>query len=540
MFKNLLRVLEMENKNWIKYISLLLLTVAGLFYLIQSRTVYKNPITISSKSFTESIILGELVATLLEKKWNQEVIRKFNLGGTQVVFEALKNDDIDVYAEYTGTGYVAILGLKSQNNPDKIYKRVKKDFLKKWNIEWSPSIGFNNTYALAVLNENPRFKGLTSISQISHLTNTLKYGAQHEFMQRSDGHAPFAKAYQFKFKPRNIFSLEAGLMYSALANKKIDLGIVYSTDGRIKANNLKLLRDDKNFFPPYYVSLLAKTKSLKRFPSLNRVFSEVEGLISEEEMIVLNNQVDRFRRSPKSVVLEFLQKKKLISYVKPATEKRGKGLLLYFIKNRDYLFRVLNEHLFLVFISLTLAISAALPLGVLMTRHMFLSKTVFPIINTIQTIPSLALLGFLIPILGIGNIPAIFAFFLYSLLPIIRNTYTGIRDIDQNYIEVARGIGLTRMQILRHIELPLAFPMIISGIRTATVIIVGMATLATLIGAGGLGDPIFRGISTLDNYLILLGAIPAALLGISLDQLVGQIEKLISKNKYWEFIRKDN
>ena len=246
-------------------------------------------------------------------------------------------------------------------------------------------------------------------------------------------------------------------------------------------------------------------------------------------MIYLNDQVDRLKQEPYQVAKNYLINKGLIQG-KVSIASTESGLLNYFYSKRKYLFKLIGEHLLLCFIALALAFAISLPTGILLTRYAGLAKVIFPIVNTIQTIPSLALLGFLIPLMGIGFTPAVVALFLYSLLPLIRNTYTGIQGVDGNYVEASRGIGLTNFQILIYVEIPLAMPIILAGLRTAVVIVIGTATLAALIGAGGLGDPIFRGVSTVNSNLILLGAIPAALLAVISDKLIGLSERfLISK-----------
>jgi osmoprotectant transport system permease protein len=184
------------------------------------------------------------------------------------------------------------------------------------------------------------------------------------------------------------------------------------------------------------------------------------------------------------------------------------------------------QHIELVLISMAIAIIVSIPLGVAITRLPYLKTWILGGAGILQTIPSLALLGFMIPIFGIGMKTAIAALFLYSLLPIVRNTYTGIQDVDRSIIESAQGMGLTNLQILFKVELPLALSVIMAGIRTATVINVGTATLAAFIGAGGLGDFIFLGITRNIDALVLLGALPAAVLALVLDFLLGFMEQL--------------
>ncbi len=189
------------------------------------------------------------------------------------------------------------------------------------------------------------------------------------------------------------------------------------------------------------------------------------------------------------------------------------------------LLQALLQHIQLVFISMLIAILIGVPLGILVTRVKILETPVLGVAGILQTIPSLALLGFMIPLFGIGIKTAVAALFLYSLLPIIRNTFTGIKDVDKSTLEAARGMGMTSFQILCRVQLPLALSVMMAGIRTATVINVGTATLAAFIGGGGLGDFIFLGIARNIDALVLIGAIPAAVLALLFDWLLGRLEK---------------
>ena len=202
--------------------------------------------------------------------------------------------------------------------------------------------------------------------------------------------------------------------------------------------------------------------------------------------------------------------------------------LQFLFERRGEVLTMSLEHLFLVVVSTGIAIALGVPLGVLLTRKTTLAPPVIGFANVMQTVPSLALFGFLIPIPfvgGIGNRTAIIALVLYALLPILRNTYTGIQSVDPSVVEAGRGMGMTDLERLRLIEVPLALPTILAGVRIATVVSVGLATIAAAIGAGGLGNFIFRGLSMVDNRLILAGAIPAALLAIAADWLLGSAER---------------
>lgn len=501
-----------------------------LIVFVSHVSVATDKIRIGSKKFSESIILAEMLSVLLEEKYSASVERKLGLGGTTIAFDALKSGDIDVYPDYTGTGYVMILKRKGETDPNRVYNIVRDEFLSRWGIVWSKPLGFNNTYAVAVKKNDSRFRGIEKVSELKGRLSDMKYGGAYEFMEREDGHDEFVKFYDLEdLKPENVISMDAGLMYSAIRDDQVDMIVAYSTDGRISAYDLRLLEDDRRFFPPYYVAFTSRKSSIEKYPELQLAIKSLEGKISESEMVMMNDSVDRLKESPYTVARNFLIKEGLIEG-EVSVARDGGGLFSYFLSKREYLLKLLYEHLLMCFVALSFAIVISVPVGIVLTRYRSIGKVVFPVINTIQTIPSLALLGFLIPIMGIGILPAIVALFLYSLLPLVRNTYTGILGVDKNFIEASRGIGLTGMQVLLRVEIPLALPVIIAGLRTATVIVIGTATLAALIGAGGLGDPIFRGVATVNSSLILLGAIPAAVLAVVVDKLIGISEKvLVSK-----------
>ncbi|MBT4761239.1 MAG: ABC transporter permease subunit [Bdellovibrionaceae bacterium] len=505
-----------------KYFLTLLFIFSFSDYIYASR----GPLVIGSKKFTESVILGELSALVLEKKFNIKVIRKFNLGGTQITLEALKSGSIHLYPEYTGTGYVMVLKQGGLTDADAVYEIVNKEFQERWQIEWSKPIGFNNTYALAVRKNDSRFIGVDTISQLPNNGKNLYVASGHEFMERNDGFDNLVDAYSLKFSSSKTLAMEAGLMYQAVRDSKVDIIIAYSTDGRIKSFDLKLLSDNLNFFPPYHASYLAKQVTLEKYPELRKLYKLFSGLITESEMVDLNNKVDHLQLDPKTVAWNFLINKGVIK-AELLNQSKDENFFAFLIRKRQYLIKICREHLVLSLLALMLSLLLSVPLGILLTRYVTLAKIIFPIINSLQTIPSLALLGILVPIMGIGFWPALLALFIYSLLPLVRNTYVGISSIDRDLIEASQGVGLTDFQVLYLVEIPIALPMILAGIRTAAVIVIGSATLAAMIGAGGLGDPIFRGVATVNNNLILLGAIPAAAMAILVDKMLGLLEKLL-------------
>ena len=505
--------------------SISFLTLIILIFSYSAGFAAKKRITVGSKIFGESIIISEMVAILLEQNYDIEVNRKQGLGGTKVVFDALTAGNIDVYPEYTGTGYIMILKENNLRDPDKVYARVTEEFLNKYNLVWSKPLGFNNTYALAVRRSDKRFEKITKLSQLSDKRIDYKFASAYEFMERKDGFNSLVKAYNFKFDPTKVISMQSGLMYSAIKKNSVDMIMAYSTDGRIGAFNLKTLEDDRSFFPPYQVALLASRDAIERVPELKEVMTLLAGQITEKEMIAMNDQVDRLKRNISVVAKNFLIKKGFIEGEVSSFE--AESFLQFLLNRKSYVKKLFFEHIFLSLGALFIACLIAIPTGILLTRRESLGRYIFPVVNTIQTIPSIALLGFMIPLLGIGYLPALIALFLYSLLPLLRNTYEGIKGVDQTFIEASRGMGLSSFQILRHVEIPLALPVILAGLRTAAVIVVGTATLAAMVGAGGFGDPIFKGVATVNSRLILLGAVPAALLAIVIDKILGILEKVL-------------
>ena len=482
-------------------------------------------LTIGSKIFTENILLAEMLSLLLEEKYNFKITRKFNMGGTKLVFDSLKSKHVDIYPEYTGTGYTMLLKRTGETNPKKTYRIVKTEFLKKFQLVWSLPLGFENTYALAVQEKDNRFKNIHSISQLKGRIGSFRLGTGHEFVERKDGFDNFSKKYRLHFSKGQVITMNPALMYSALNNQEVDMIMAYSTDGRIQAFQLKILKDDKSFFPSYEAAFLTRQDVFEKWPEVQKAFAHLENNITEKEMISLNNQVDQLDYGITQTARNFLVKEKLL--IDNGHKLQAASLFDYYLSKKRYFFKILLEHLVLVFVSLFFALFFSVPVGVWAVRNSKVEKVVFSIVNTLQTVPSIALLGLLIPFLGIGFAPAVTALFLYSLLPLVRNTFEGIRNVEGSYIEASAGIGLTAWQILIYIQMPLALPVILAGVRTATVIVVGMATLAAYIGAGGLGDPIFRGIATLDSRLIFLGAVPACLLAVILDIGVGFLEKLV-------------
>lgn len=296
------------KKLIISFASIILVLVGA--FSIYSKAQADEKIVIGSKNFSEQLILGNMLAELIENKTDLEVERKLNLGGSQVAFSAIKSGDIDMYVEYTGTGLVNILNQPPQNNPEQVYDYVKKEFNKKYDIELLKPLGFNNTYALAIRQDTADRYGLETISDLAKVSNQLIMGPTIEFPNREDGLIGLSKAYNMEFK--DVKAVDGGLRYTALKNHKSDVIDAFSTDGLIEEFQLTVLEDDKNFFPPYFAVPIIKEETLQEYPELRKVLNSLAGKLSDRKMRELNYKVDSLKQSPEKVAKEFLQKEGLI------------------------------------------------------------------------------------------------------------------------------------------------------------------------------------------------------------------------------------
>lgn len=476
------------------YKSLLLLSLAVALNLI-CFSLTARPIVIGSKQFTESIVLAELLAEQIRQNFpTKEVVVKQGLGGTGVVFGAVKAGDIDLYIEYSGTIAEAILGKPELTNWQDLFKAVSEE-----GLIISKPLGFNNTYAFAVRRKFGVEHSLATISDLKKLPG-IKAGFSYEWMKRSDGFDALTKYYGIKLTAAK--GIEHSLAYSAIENGSVDLIDVYTTDAKIQSLNLKLLEDNKEFFPKYMALILSNKNFVDEFPQVWESLTQLEGTIDEIKMQQMNSIVDLEKKSFRQAALRYfdtdgeIDSEKVTSIQWPLMLQR------------------IQEHLLLVVISMLAAIVVGIPLGIIAIRSKKVSQFILGICGLIQTIPSLALLCFFIPIFGIGWTPALIALFLYSLLPIVRNTYSGLMALEPSQKEVMFALGLDSKQKLLKVELPLASPSILAGIKTSAVINVGTATLAAFIGAGGLGSFIVTGLALNNINIILQGALPAALLAL--------------------------
>ncbi len=501
-----------------------LLQLALVLVVVAGPAVADDPprIVVGAKKFTEGAVLAELMAQVLETYAGAHVERRFNLAGTQVCFEALRQGEIDLYAEYTGTGLRDILHeTGTVPGAAAAFAYVSHTFLERFNLVWLAPFGFNNTYVLIMSRERAAARGIETISQLAAVS--MRYGMSHEFLQRPDGMVGLRQVYGLR--EDSTVGMEHDLAYEALREGAIDVSDGYSTDAKLADPDLLALRDDRHFFPPYEAAPLVRRELLVAVPLAEEALTLLAGRIDEATMRELNHAVEHRGLSPAQAAAEFLQRLGLQS-ITVASETRAPSLIGLLWQRRSVTLALIGRHLLLTGIAVFGACALGIPLGIAISRTPRLAPLVLGAAGVLQTIPSIALLAFMLPFFGIGVVPAIAALFLYGLLPILRNTVAGLRGIDPLLIEVAIGLGMRRWQRLRRVELPLAAPVMLAGIRTATVISIGTATLAAFIGAGGLGDPIVTGLTIADTNLVLSGAIPAAGLAILADAALGAVERI--------------
>jgi osmoprotectant transport system permease protein len=466
-------------------------------------------LVIGSKRFTESYILGE-IALRTARVAGAQAEHKQGMGNTGILFAAIKSGSIDLYPDYTGT--VAHELLQSDASDLESLNRG----LRSLGLGVAVPLGFEDTYALAMLDSEAQRLGVKSIGDLSRQAQ-LRFGLTHEFLNRNDGWPGLVRTYAL---PQAPSGLDHGLAYEALAARQIDVMDIYSTDAKIAKYKLRVLLDDRHFFPEYAAVLVYRLDVPQRFPQAWAALEKLQGRISADQMVVMNAAAELNGKGFGEIAASFLA-----SPGSTQAESGGKAGFWSLLFGDDF-WRLTRQHLVLVFASLAAAILVAIPLGVWAARTPAAAQPVLASVGLIQTIPSLALLAFLIPLLGmIGTWPALVVLFLYSLLPIVRNTYSGLADIAPPVRESARALGLPAGARLRLVELPLAARTILAGIKTSAVINVGTATIAAFIGAGGYGERITTGLALNDNVMLLAGAVPAAALALLVHALFELLDR---------------
>lgn len=468
-----------------------------------------DPLRIGSKRFTEAYVLAQVLAQTAAPHARTEVLA--GLGNTAIVYEALRSGRIDLYPEYLGT------------IDQEILKNPRPGSLASIQAQLAPlgfgvaiPLGFNDGYALAMREADAERLGIRRLSDLA-AHPALRMGLSNEFIGRQDGWPGLRSAYGLPQQPTGV---DHGLAYDALAQGQIDVMDIYTTDAKIGHLGLRVLEDDRQYFPRYDAVVLYRLDVPQRFPAAWQALQALAGSIDEREMIAMNARAEL-----QGVPFETIARDHLAGRSAPAGEGAARGLWAKLV-GAD-LGRLALQHLGLVLASVLAAVAIGVPLAVAVSARPLARGWLLALVGLCQTVPSLAMLAVLIWALGrIGTVPALVALTLYALLPIVRNTCTGLAEVPAGLKQAATALGLRRSQVRRHVELPLALPTLVAGVRTATVIGVGTATLAAFIGAGGFGERIVTGLALNDNQMMLAGALPSAALALLLELVFELAERL--------------
>lgn len=481
----------------------------SLFFPRISRA--EETIKIGSKRFTESYIVAEIITqTIIANGGNAK--HEQGLGATAVAFRALEQGQIDALPEYTGTLAEAIV----QSHDGRLDSLRAALAPKGFSI--SDPIGFENTFALAVTKKTAAALGLKTISDLKAHPD-LKFGLSNELMGRTDGWPGLSAEYDLH--PKNISSMDHALSYEAIANGTVDVVDAYTTDAKIARYDLLPLIDDRAFFPPYQAVLVYRSDLPNRSAAFAKMLKQIPNSIDANAMQKMNARAELDHVSFDRIASDFLAEKNGGAANTSSTHQSfARGLWNAIVQYGP-------RHLELVLIALFLSTLLGVPLGILAYAKPRAGGAILAITGIVQTIPSLALFCFFIPLLGIGVVPALAALFLYGLLPIVRNTHAGLSSIAADLREAAVALGLTGIERLRYVELPLASRTILAGVKTSAVVAVGSATIAAFIGAGGFGEPISTGLSLNDVPIILQGAIPAAGLALLVQGFFELVESKV-------------
>jgi osmoprotectant transport system permease protein len=458
---------------------------------------------VGSKRFTESYILGEVITRTAQRAPGVRAEHKSGLGNTAILFAALKGGAIDIYPDYTGTIALELLGLSRVPVLEELNRQLASH-----GLEAGVFLGFGNAYALAMREEQAAKRDIRRIADLMTFREA-RIGLSPEFLNRKDGWPALRDRYGIADLP--VRGLEHGLAYEALAKDRIDVIDVYTTDPKIAVNRLRILDDNQRFFPEYEAVLVYRADLPARHPAAWAQLTKLQGSITAADMMAMNAAVELQGHSFAAVAAERVLAKPAVSETSAAP-----GFLAVLFGSD--LGRLTLEHLLLVGASLLLSVLVGVPLGIWAQRAPRTGAWILALTGVLQTVPSLALLAFLITALDqIGALPAILALFLYALLPVVRSTETALTGVGTGMRDAGRALGLDGKQLMRLIELPLAMPGVLAGIKTAAVINVGTATVAAFVGAGGYGERIVAGLAVNDHKLLLAGAIPAAVLALALE-----------------------
>ncbi len=539
------------------------LALAGwLLWSLHAPAAAADTLRIGSKRFTESYILAQVLAQAAAPQAPVQVLQ--GLGNTAIVYEALRSGAIDLYAEYTGTIDREILqGDAAATGPPTLEALNRR--LAPLGFGVAIPLGFNDGYAIAMRDADAARLGIRSLGDLAR-QGGLRLGLSNEFIGRADGWPGLAHAYGL---PQTPVALDHGLAYDAVARGQVDAIDIYTTDAKIGHLGLRVLLDDRRYFPRYDAVVLYRLDVPQRFPQAWAALQRLAGSIDEPTMIALNARAELEGAAFETIARDHLARARSASASGPATATTGgsregggasgigiatapgaastagataataggserttarRGFLAKLFG--PDLLRLTGQHLGLVVASVAAAALLGIPLAVRVAPHARARAIVLGATGLLQTVPSLALLAALISLVGrIGTVPALLALTLYALLPVMRNTCVGLAEVPHGLKLAGLALGMTGRQRLFAVELPLALPAIVAGLRTATAIAVGTATIAAFIGAGGYGERIVTGLALNDRELLLAGALPAAALALLGEGLYEWIEARLRRRR---------
>ncbi|SDW25430.1 glycine betaine ABC transporter substrate-binding protein [Paenibacillus sp. PDC88] len=518
------------NQKWFKTIRSLftLVLVLTLFTVSVPTKAAAADVTIGTQTFTETKILAEMYKALIEDRTDLTVDIKTDLAASSVVLRSIAQGEVDMGTLYSGEIFNGYFEIEDTKDRAAVLRQAQEGFDELYNLKWYDPLGFENTYTLAVRPEVAEQYGLSTMSDLKEHAGNMSIGVDTTWLERpADGYPAFTKEYGYTFASTS--PMEISLVYQAVADKIVDVVLAYTTDPGLKEFNLVTLEDDKQFFPPFDASTVVKKELLAEYPELDETLSLLIGTIDADTMTDLNYQVDVNKMEPKNVALMYLVDQGLLDESKlpasvmnpdaPPLQKFG----YYLTENASYLWNMTWVHIVMVLCGLGLALVIGIPLGIISARYQRTGRVIMFITNIIQVLPSLALLALLMVLVGLGNATVVVGLFLYSLNPVVRNTYVGLSEVNAGIKDAGKGMGMSPLQLLWKVEMPLSLPFLMAGLRVAAVIAIGVATLAPLIGGDGLGREIYAGLNQRHNIKILAGAIPAALLAILADIILGRL-----------------
>lgn len=523
-----MRVTKQKSLKVTRTLVLFMLILSIFSVSLPGKAEAADRVRIGTQTFTETKVLAEIYKALIEDRTDLSVDVTTDLASSSLLLRSLSKGEMDMGSLYSGEIFNGYFEVEDTRDRDEVLRQAQEGFDKLWNLKWYDSLGFENTYTLAVKQEVADKYGLSKMSDLKEHAGDMRIGVDTTWLERpTDGYPAFTKEYGFTFAQTS--PMEISLVYSAVADNIVDVVLAYTTDPGLKEFNLVTLEDDKQFFPPFDASTVVRKELIEEHPELDEILSSLVGTIDADTMTELSYQVDVEKMEPRTVAMKYLVELGLLDESKlPASAMHPDAnsfmkFYYYVTENASYLLHLTWVHILMVLCGLGLALVIGIPLGILSARYEKTGRVIMFFTNIIQVLPSMALLVLLMVMFGLGFKSVVIGLFLYSLNPVVRNTYVGLKEVSPGLQDAGKGMGMSRFQLLWKVEMPLSIPFLMAGLRVAAVIAIGVAALAPIIGGDGLGREIYAGLNQRHNIKILAGAIPAALLAILADIFLGRL-----------------